>query len=164
MSKAVLISIRPKWCEKIASGEKTIEVRKTRPKLATPFKCYIYRTSGYLPCKSPIGMGYRWCESRTVIGEFTCDAITRVNICGFWDDDGRQLENQIKETCLTPAEVNDYLGTKAGYGWHITDLRIYDAPCELSEFTGLRNTKFGAEPYDIKRPPQSWCYVEEVAE
>ena len=47
-----------------------------------------------------------------------------------------------------------------GYGWHITDLRIYDAPRELSEFTGLRNTRFGAAPYDIKRPPQSWCYVE----
>ena len=46
MSKAVLISIRPKWCEKIASGEKTIEVRKTRPKLQTPFKCYIYCTQG----------------------------------------------------------------------------------------------------------------------
>lgn len=42
MSKAVLISIRPKWCEKIVSGEKTIEVRKTRPKMETPFKCYIY--------------------------------------------------------------------------------------------------------------------------
>lgn len=44
MSKAVLISIRPKWVEKIVSGEKTIEVRKTRPKLDTPFKCYIYCT------------------------------------------------------------------------------------------------------------------------
>lgn len=42
MSKAVLISIRPEWCEKIISGEKTIEVRKTRPKMDTPFKCYIY--------------------------------------------------------------------------------------------------------------------------
>ena len=41
MSKAVMISIRPKWCEKICSGEKTIEVRKTRPKLQPPFKCYI---------------------------------------------------------------------------------------------------------------------------
>ncbi len=38
MSKAVMISIRPKWCEKIVNGEKTIEVRKTRPKLETPFK------------------------------------------------------------------------------------------------------------------------------
>ena len=43
----------------------------------------------------------------------------------------------------------------------ITDLRIYDAPRELSEFTGLRNTRFGAAPYDIKRAPQSWRYVEE---
>lgn len=44
MKKAVLISIRPEWCQKIASGEKTIEVRKNRPKLAPPFKCYIYCT------------------------------------------------------------------------------------------------------------------------
>lgn len=42
--KSVLISIRPKWCELIASGKKTIEVRKTAPKLPTPFKCYIYET------------------------------------------------------------------------------------------------------------------------
>lgn len=42
MSKAVFISIRPKWCERIVSGMKTIEVRKTRPKMNTPFKCYIY--------------------------------------------------------------------------------------------------------------------------
>lgn len=44
MSKAVLLSIRPKWCEKIANGEKIVEVRKTRPKMNTPFKCYIYCT------------------------------------------------------------------------------------------------------------------------
>lgn len=44
MSKAVLISIRPKWCELIANGTKTVEVRKSRPKLETPIKCYIYCT------------------------------------------------------------------------------------------------------------------------
>lgn len=33
MEKTVMLSIRPKWCEKIANGEKTIEVRKTKPKL-----------------------------------------------------------------------------------------------------------------------------------
>lgn len=58
MSKAVLISIRPKWCEKIISGEKTIEVRKTRPKMNPPFKCYIYRS-----------------VQGGVIGEFVCDHI-----------------------------------------------------------------------------------------
>lgn len=187
MSKAVLISIHPRWCEKIASGEKTIEIRKTRPKLETPFRCYIYRTKGTV---SHIING-KWVKMEvggTVIGEFTCDAITRVNICGFWDDDGRQLENQIKETCLTPAEVNDYLGTKAGYDWHISDLRIYDTPRDLGEFSPVciykaddgtcptRRVACSFQRFDynqdgtinivecgrvIERPPQSWCYVEE---
>lgn len=40
--KSVMLSIQPKWCELIANGKKTIEVRKTRPKLETPYKCYIY--------------------------------------------------------------------------------------------------------------------------
>lgn len=44
--KSVLISIQPKWCELIASGKKTVEVRKTRPKVDTPFKVYIYETQG----------------------------------------------------------------------------------------------------------------------
>lgn len=43
--KSVLISIKPKWCELIAGGKKTIEVRKTKPKIDTPFKCYIYETT-----------------------------------------------------------------------------------------------------------------------
>ena len=39
------MSIQPKWCELIASGKKTIEVRKTKPKFETPFKVYIYCTN-----------------------------------------------------------------------------------------------------------------------
>ena len=42
--KCVMLSIRPQWCEKIASGKKTIEVRKSAPK-EVPFKAYIYCTS-----------------------------------------------------------------------------------------------------------------------
>ena len=53
MSKAVLISIRPEWGETIINGQKTIEVRKTRPKMDTPFKCYIYRSVQG-------GVGYGW--------------------------------------------------------------------------------------------------------
>lgn len=44
--KSIMISIQPKWCAKIESGAKTIEIRKTRPKIETPFKCYIYCTKG----------------------------------------------------------------------------------------------------------------------
>ena len=47
--KSVMISIQPKWCELIASGKKTVEVRKTRPKIDVPFKCYIYCTQGKTP-------------------------------------------------------------------------------------------------------------------
>lgn len=158
MNRAVLVSIRPKWCEKIASGEKTIEARKTRPKLDTPFKCYIYCT---MPdTKDPHNIlelhgadGKIRKANGKVIGEFTCDRIYELAPLNHAPDDVE------KQACLTREEIVNYLkGT--GYGWHISAMKIYDAPCELSEFTGLRNTKFGAEPYDIKRPPQSWCYVE----
>lgn len=168
MSKDVLISIRPKWCEKIASGEKTIEIRKTRPKLNTPFKCYIYCTQG----RDARRLRGSWGK---VIGEFTCNAITRVNICGFWGDDGKQLDNRLKDTCLTSEELRGYLGTQVGYGWHISDLKIYDTPRELGEFRReCPNSRYcescamywenngtcGNESLQLKRTPQSWCYVE----
>lgn len=177
MSKAVMLSIRPKWVEKIVNGEKTIEVRKTRPKLETPFKCYIYCTLPKYPHEDFIATDYprpQFYGGGKVIGEFTCDAITRVNICGFWDDSGKQLDNRLKETCLTAEEFCDYLGENVGYGWHISDLRIYDTPKELSEFKTLCRvdadccacpyydyTKMDCDGRIIGRPPQSWCYVEE---
>lgn len=147
-----MLSIRPKWCEKIANSEKTIEVRKTRPKLDTPFKCYIYCTIDGIK-KMPKDYIAESVERGKVIGEFTCDRIYELAPLNHAPDDVE------KQACLTREEIVNYLnGT--GYGWHISDLRIYDAPRELSEFAGLRNTRFGAAPYDIKRAPQSWCYVE----
>ena len=179
MSKAVLISIRPKWVEKIASGEKTIEVRKTKPKLDTPFKCYIYCTLPKYPHEDFIATDYprpQFYGGGKVIGEFTCDRIYEIRKRGIpenfdycylslneWGNDDIETEiRAISASCVSKEELNAY-GAKAPllYGWHISDLRIYDAPRELSGFTGLRNTRFGAAPYDIKRAPQSWCYVEE---
>lgn len=178
MSKAVLISIRPKWCEKIISGEKTIEVRKTKPKLIPPFKCYIYCTAemaGYdtlwvldAPSreKYSITAVAAYLErpegasegNRKVIGEFTCNRVTNIfSNSRFWLD-----EDDVLHTCLSAAEMRKYANGAHGlYGWHISDLRVYDHPRDLWEFTGLRETKFGAEPVPITRPPQSWRYVEE---
>ena len=171
MSKAVLISIRPKWVEKIVSGEKTIEVRKTRPKLDTPFKCYIYCT--LQGCNeffrvdlggdvAKWNRGKWWDRKGKVIGEFTCDRIVPITYDGgrLWCPTNAAFS---PATCLSQAEIIAYIGDKGRcYGWHITDLRIYDQPLELGKFTELRNTRFGAEPVEIKRPPQSWCYVEAV--
>lgn len=90
-----------------------------------------------------------------IAGEFTCDRIYELAPLNHAPDDVE------KQTCLTREEIVNYLkGT--GYGWHISDLLIYDQPKGLDEFTRLRETKFGSEPVTIKRPPQSWCYVEEV--
>ncbi len=180
MSKAVLISIRPKWCEKIVNGDKTIEVRKTRPKMDTPFKCYIYCTLPKYPHEDFIATNYprpQFYGGGKVVGEFTCDRIdwithigytgipnlVETRICDAATMRTSPVGGLLNAACLTPKMLNDYLAWGDGYGWHISDLRIYDETRELSEFTGLRNTRFGAAPYDIKRAPQSWGYVQEVA-
>ena len=153
MSKAVLISIRPEWCEKIISGEKTIEVRKTRPKLETPFRGYIYRTKGIVP-HIINGKWVKIAVGGTVVGEFVCDKIYELAPLNHAPDDVEQM------ACLTREEIVQYL-RGVGYGWRISNLKIYDTPRDLWEFTGLRETKFGLEPVPITRPPQSWRYVEE---
>lgn len=185
MSKAVLISIRPKWVEKIANGEKTIEIRKNRPKLATPFKCYIYCSAGgdklwirdaawrerwmggpisfLVNAKKCGGMNI---GNGRVIGEFTCDLIYELETRSpggsyYVKGQGQPTTNDVaRQSCLTLKDMHEYLKAAKGYGWHISDLLIYDQPKGLDEFTRLRETKFGSEPVTIKRPPQSWCYVE----
>ena len=185
MSKAVLISIRPKWCERIASGEKTIEIRKNRPRLEPPFKCYIYCTLKGSPelFRDDLGGDVakwdrgKWRDRKgKIIGEFTCTKIDWVvsvgcmgsaeppkpGICDPYTMKTSPIDDLCNAACLFTEDPAYYIASIDGYGWHISDLRIYDTPRELSEFTGLRDTRFGAVPYVIKRPPQSWCYVEEV--
>lgn len=137
MSKAVLISIRPMWSQKIMSGQKTVEVRKTRPKMNPPFKCYIYK-----------------CGNGKVIGEFLCDEIIEDRTYG-------HNEEFYRAACMSAYDAAAYAMQSPMYGWHISDLRVYDHPHDLWEFTGLRQTRFGWEPVPITRPPQSWRYVEE---
>ena len=186
MSKAVMLSIRPKWVEKIANGEKTIEVRKTKPKLDTPFKCYIYCTLQGCNEFFRVDLGRdiakwnrgKWADRKgKVIGEFTCDRIFSINV---FDNGSIQnwLFEHMERSCLTYEELADYIGNgKTGYGWHISDLLIYDQPRELTAFRRAcpnswycescamyweNNGTCGNESLYIKRPPQSWCYVEAI--
>ena len=168
--KSVLISIQPKWCELIASGKKTVEVRKTKPKLETPFKVYIYETKGKLrwcnkcqdtDCERP----YPNCacfEGRgKVIGEFVCDSLIWVLAHpSIFAGHPLFYSQAINDACLTRDEVEKYSGGKDVYGWHISDLVIYDKPRELWEFYDDDNIL----PTPLKRPPQSWCYVESEGE
>ena len=170
--KSVLISIKPKWVEKIASGEKTIEVRKTRPKIETPFKCYIYMSQGNL---KDLGSYREWIYKNRmkVIGEFVCDIIELFTEYELLYD-GNYVE---KETRVPTKELLSYKGKNDFlYGWHISDLKIYDKPKELSEFCipckvsceNCKNTLYFECSCEEKwkkivtRPPQSYMFVEEV--
>lgn len=151
MSKAVLISIQPKWCELIASGKKTIEVRKTKPKISTPFKCYIYQTkrTWIYNIYSKIA---DW--QQKVIGEFVCDTIITDRTFGH-----DTLFNAI--SCMNDAEIAAYCTKSEMYGWHISKLKIYDKPKELGEFYKPTICDYN-EFEQITRPLQSWCYVERL--
>lgn len=201
---AVLLSVRPKWCELIANGKKTVEIRKTRPKIETPFKCYIYCTKPkmitkyvFKPedypeymrpekpvfCKVPDGSS-PYCSvvngNGKVIGEFVCDVIFTMSIT-YSDPTSRIALKEFSYTCLTDRQIIDYLGNgNQGYGWHISNLVIYDKPKELNEFYLKKKChsckRSGYEssaciydedcivPAIITRPPQSWCYVQDLEE
>ena len=174
--QSVLISIRPQWCELIANGKKTIEVRKSRPKLETPFKCYIYCTLGskhLCLMQNEGGVNLIACCDWTtalpfggaisngkVIGEFVCD---RYIGWGVNPLDGLYMifPNELAAACLTGKDFEKYGNGKTLYGWHISALQIYDKPRELSEFWVERDVTTDYPPLTrLKRPPQSWCYVE----
>lgn len=163
--KVVMISIKTGWCKLIKTGEKTIEVRKTKPKCKVPFKCYIYECKDKklkgvykVPYQHSFGYGYSFVKESTgsgkVIGEFICNGIDVICPDDFVvrEDAERTLEG----SCISADEFKKYMkyvhGTplymlKDAYAWHISDLVIYDKPKELSEF-------------GVKRPPQSWMYAE----
>ena len=201
--KSVLIAIQPKYCELIANGKKTVEVRKTKPKLDVPFKCYIYCTNKkpsdnewqYKPNlyldKTTKPYKVHWidveftrtynCEylQQRVIGEFVCDEIHEFTKA-FFDEqepqDTDEIEFWLNQFNLSYNELRSYVGTNDFYGWHITDLVIYDKQKELGEFKKIYRecwyADLGLAKRDcsecknadcfVKRPPQSWCYVEDL--
>lgn len=140
--KSVLISIRPKWCEKIASGEKTIEVRKSRPKIEMPFKCYIYQTTKKVDeileeYDSKFNLLRRKKTLKKfmgkVIGEFICDKVDEYTF-SHYEAEYRVTHVEQNAMCLNQPELIHYGKGKMLYGWHISDLKIYDKPRELSDF------------------------------
>lgn len=201
MNKAVMASIQPYYVFLIIARlmgwnipqDKKVEVRKDFPKdKYWNKKAHIYCSKSkksfnripkeYQPLMRPF-LG-------KVIGKFTCDYVDecipdynpitqKFFNYDFWDKRGERLED-----CLTDEEKAEYAQGKTLYGWHISQLKIYDKPKELREFR-KQNVCFkqgnleelgcwecGCTFQDLgecdgrcarlTRPPQSWCYVEEV--
>lgn len=195
--KAVLMAFHPKWCEKIFSGKKTIEVRKIAPKLETPYKVYVYDTKKAFDITDIYDLSTdvvrKVADGRgKVIGEFVCDKI--IGFSTDWINGVSRAPLYIKGTCITGEQLFDYSKGKPLYGLHITAPKLYDTPKELSEFYRRLLDKVLEEGnYDCRkdwnmvcidypemsdlcddcifggrvqltRPPQSWCYVEEIEE
>lgn len=141
---SILMAIQPKHCWNIFRGIKTIKVRKHIPKNRAPFKVHIYCTS----IKSMNLQDY--CEIHKFTG-------------GIIDDWNGKVIGEF---------VCDYV-EKFSYDYlHISDLKIYDKPKELSDFGKFECKDCGPEReclwkcdcgfISLKRPPRSWCYVREL--
>ena len=178
--RAVLASIKPRYCSLIEARDKGLEVRKTVPNLPTPFKVYIYETKGKIDEPWIDEDGHHIYTGRgQVVGEFICDYISAIALTF----DGLADVVDCEMSCLTPRELFKYADGKPIYGWHISDPVFYEKPKDLSEFYKagtLSNADFEYQLYDgsgdprrrsyasylftqaIRRPPQSWCYVEVV--
>lgn len=158
--KSVLISMQGDPNYLIETNKKTLELRKTRPLLTPPFKVYIYEALGYKMKLSNVCPGAVFRGVGKVTSEFICDDIDKVAV---YNDllycERNSQPDKLSQLCLTIDEIKAYLGEKnLGYTWHISNLVIYDEPKELSEFS-----KYGFGCIvPLKRPPQSWMYVEEL--
>lgn len=202
--KSVLISIQPYWVfliiAKIMGWEieqhKTIEVRKNYPKDESWDKTAIIYCSKDKKSFNRIPKEYQPLMQKflgKVIGEFVCDKVFNIPFTKPFLYYGKKMfhsNNCCKEACLSYIQLEDYLGNKDGYGWHISDLVIYEKPKGLSEFYSAKwdmpceNKKRGfnmdfcmayengshfckelnCDKKRLTRPPQSWCYVESLGE
>lgn len=107
----IMISIQPKWCEKIMKLEKRWEMRKSRPMKPGPYRVLIYQT-----------------ECGGVIGEFVCDTFLVIG--------PRDITREVlRDTMLTMKEAINYSDGKTVYLWRIRSLMEYTEPRPLSMYS-----------------------------
>ena len=152
--KSVLISIQPYWVFLIIAEimgwnigkQKTVEVRKNYPKdenwdnVAKIYCSKDKRSFAKIPKE------YQPLMDRflgKVIGEFLCDKIETIEIRHFtvfghenrYAAVGDNPDNQwLAHSCLKYDEVAHYGKCAPLFGWHISNLVIYDNPKKLDEF------------------------------
>lgn len=196
--KSVLISIKPYWFYLICERLKTIEIRKTFPKSVDwDRRTYLYCTKDMKSFnKIPYDKKGKYHKFFGKVGaSFVCDEIYTIDCdsTGFFYK-GKQgyIKKELEyNSCLSEGDIFSYLFPNVGYGWHISELKIYDEPKELIKFKKPCNFNYDCflcdrAVYDkkviadisgkikrvdnrviacndvITRPPQLWCYVDEL--
>lgn len=152
--KSILQSLSKDECFRIANGQQTITSVNRVPKTETPFKVYVYMKMGNVP-----------------------KMVTT--------KDGKTMSiYEFEPMLLSGRVIMEYIcDSVEGNTLHISDLKIYDKPRELCEFTapckqhktkpdesckgcpyifkGMTSGKLTCDR-SLTRAPQSWQYVEEV--
>lgn len=145
MSKAIMISIKPKWVAKILNGEKIIEIRKTMPKCDLPIDVYIYCTKQKDDGLLRLNGKRSYYVKGKVVARFTLNKVETITYDSIFKL--FSLNRVLYNSCLKEEELNSYLKGELGYAWRIDDLVIFEKPKELRDF-------------NLTKAPQSYCYVE----
>jgi predicted transcriptional regulator len=111
--RAVLMSMKPQWWEKILAGEKTMEIRKSAPnsedgrKFTWPLTVLVYVS----------GTG-------AVQGQFTCHGWIKTNL----------LDMMVAQSCVPLEDLQEYARGGSLCGWVVGSPEKYDTPSPLAEF------------------------------
>ena len=167
----VLASLKPYYYYLVGEGIKKIEVRKGEPKAKDWDRDVLFYMSkdekSFAEIPKELQEKYRKHFGKVGL-EFICDEIQ-----SYTSDDIKFFTHIAEESCVSKCDLLRYKGEKQYlYGWHISNLKIYDKPKELSEFKTLcyscgyqtlgisSNCKKCSQYAPLTRPPQSLCYVE----
>lgn len=176
MNKVILMSIRPEWLVKILNGEKTIEIRKTIPKCELPIDVYLYCTKKWHLYFNSYENEWKtikfdrkslnpnlFCRSGKVVAKFT---LNHLSTCLNTDYGNEEI---LKNACLTKQELDDYIGKRKFFAWHIDNLVVFDDPMGLRDFSFFKRETItcgmDCPPYTdwveyrVRKAPQSWQYV-----
>lgn len=178
----ILASLKPYYYYLIGERKKTIEVRKSALKdLPQDIVFYMSKDEKSF-AKIPKEFQEKYREHFGKVGIRA--VVDNMDVYAYDCCDGVDIDDDmLLETMIDREYINIYAKGKPLYGWHISDLKIYDKPKELSEFyrpcsySGIcyscnrfrPNGTPNDEPNDfcdgeIIRPPQSYMYVENVEE
>lgn len=188
--RTIVISIQPQWVDKILNGKKTVEIRKTKPSCELTVKVYIYCSWGDLKTNYMLGKrgkvvaefalnkvsqfdyeGLRFFDMKDQLLKSSC--LTDTELCNYiqdktgyaWHIDDLKIYDEPKEItkfrstsfCFNMANVDIVKNCLGEY----VDKCYENSFCKICKHIDDFGT-CGKRGKILTRPPQSWCYVEEL--
>lgn len=180
--KDVLQSMSPYYYYLIAEDLKPMEIRKSIPKDPDwSGVVHVYCTKDKKSfARIPKEYQEKYRSHMGKVGlHYKCDLVEKIRTPYKYTEHPKMPESVCSKSRLSSQELVKYIGLGGtGYGWHISDIVIYDKPKELIEFkrpcdgncqecryalwqtyTFISESKIVGCTQKVS-VPQSWCYVE----